>query len=109
MKNEVGVAIANAELEEANMHEEEPHDGGVRDNEERLEEAGLGIAMRDTALEVDSGGAWSGMLGDDAGGIVVAKSVPAEENCWKGTVVGAAALAEISYSKEFHEGDERPP
>ncbi len=70
--------------------------------------------MRDTALEVDSRAPCgklqpqSGMLGDDAGGIVVAKSVPAEENCWKGTVVGAVTLAEPSYSEEFHESDERP-
>ena len=107
------------------MHEEEPHDGGVRDSEERLEEAGLGIAMRDTALEVDSGSVWSMMVGDsrascgklqprsgmvryDAGGIFVAKLVPAEESCWKGSEVGAVALAELSYSEEFHEGDERP-
>ena len=106
--NEVGVAIANAELEEANMHEAEPHDGGVRDSEEWLEEAGLGIAMQDTALEVDSNSAWSMMVRYDAGGIFVAKSVPAEESCWKRSVVGAAALAELSYSEEIHEGDERP-
>jgi len=96
------------------MHEDKPHDGGVRDSEERLEEAGLGIAMRDTALEVDSRASCgklqprSGMVRYDADGMVVAKSVPAEESCWKRSVVGAAALAELSYSEEIHEGDERP-
>ena len=87
------------------MHEDKPHDGGARNSEERLEEAGLGIALRDTEL---GGSARTGRFRYDADGIVIAKSAFAEESCSKGSVVGAVALAELSYSEEFHEGDERP-
>ncbi len=71
-------------------------------------------AMQDTELEVDSRASCgklqprSGRFRYDADGIVIAKLAFAEESCWKGSVVGAVALAELSYSEKFHEGDERP-